>query len=100
MATAWEGLRALFGKLFTPVVQCAIGDPQISGNLGLRLPTPLRSLHGFQLEFFRKGTLLFWHDALPLDALFQVYFLRESPSSPVYRNWQPGSITKAENEKT
>jgi hypothetical protein len=27
--------------------------------------------------------LFFWHDALLSDALFQVYFLQESPSSPL-----------------
>src|SRR6266516_1885179 len=39
-------------------------------------------MYRFQLEFLCEGPLFFWHDALPLDALFQVYTLRESPSSP------------------
>src|SRR6266496_3682938 len=40
-------------------------------------------MYRFQLEFLCEGPLFFWHDALPLDALFQVYTLRESPSSPL-----------------
>ncbi len=83
MTTAWERLRASFGIFLTPVVQGAIGNAQITCDLGLRFPAPLHSLHRFQLEFLRKGALFFWHDALPLETLFQVYLLRESPSSPL-----------------
>src|SRR6266568_7950375 len=35
-----------------------------------------------------KGPLFLWHDALSLDATFQVYILRESRSSPTIEHTQ------------
>src|SRR6266496_4045460 len=55
-------------------------------------------MYRFQLEFLCEGPLFFWHDALPLDALFQVYTLRESPSSPFSHTYDTCTLFVCDHE--
>ncbi|SRR6266700_7244057 len=83
MPTAWKCLLPMLREFLPPVMQRTVGNTQITGNLRLRLPRSLHQLHRFLFELFRKSALFFWHDALLSDALFQIYILQESPSSPL-----------------
>ena len=48
---AGEGVElALFPELFAPMMQGALGNPHIVGDLRQRLLPILRQLHGFQLK--------------------------------------------------
>ena len=62
MSTARKGSLALLSKLLTPVMQRTVGNPQISGNLGLGLLAQFDEPDGFHLKFFRKGSLFLGHD--------------------------------------
>src|SRR6266702_189857 len=65
-------------------MQRTVGNPQISGNLGLGLLARLDELHRFHLKFSRKASLCLWHDlSLPVSGpLFQVYLPHFSGSRP------------------
>src|SRR5947209_2329660 len=84
MSTARKGLLALLSKLLTPVMQRTVGNPQISGNLGLGLLARLDELDRLHLKFSRKGSLFLGHDlSLPASGpLFQVYLPHFSGSRP------------------
>src|SRR6266568_2641406 len=97
MPTAWKCLLPMLREFLPPVMQRTVGNTQITGNLRLRLPRSLHQLHRFLFELFRKSALFFWHDALLSDALFQIYILQESPSSPLSlraAHWLAGWITR------
>jgi len=89
MSTADKGLLALIRQLLAPVVQRTSGNAQLARDLRLRFSTPLDSLHRFQFEFLGKRPQFFWHAALPLETLFQVYLLRESWSRPQINEDRP-----------
>src|SRR5512135_3489505 len=82
MPTAWKGLSPLLEKQLAPMVQSTIGYAQVTCHLRQRFLAGSGQLHGFHFKLARIGPLLFWHDALPLEAIIQLYLLRESPSSP------------------
>ncbi len=84
ISTARERLYPGFRKLLAPMMQGTVCNAQISCNLRLGFATRLHELYRFHLAFLREDFLVFWHDALHLDALFSVYILRESPSSPLF----------------
>ena len=68
---------------FAPVVQGAIGDPQIASNLRDTLAAALHQPHRFQLELFRKGSLFLWHLAPPFlwRSIFQLPLLHKTGAS-------------------
>jgi hypothetical protein len=84
MSTARKCLLALLSKLLTPVIERAVCNTQISGNLGLGLLARLDELDRFHLKFSGKYSLFLWHDlSLPVSgSLFQVYLPHFSGSRP------------------
>src|SRR6266699_4098014 len=85
-------LLALRSLQFTPVVQGAIGDPQVSSDLRDALAAGLHQPHRFQLELFSKRSLFLWHRAPPLlwSNIFQLPLLHKTGASSLGK-WEAGS---------
>src|SRR6266702_4256095 len=65
MSTARKRLLALLRKQLAPVMQRAVSNPTIPGNLRLRFVARSHQLDRFLLKFSRKGSLLLLHDPFP-----------------------------------
>ncbi|HEY1352148.1 MAG TPA: hypothetical protein VGF67_21215 [Ktedonobacteraceae bacterium] len=77
-----HGQERLVLQLWQTPCTGALCHSEISCHVRLGLAADLHELHRLSPQFLREDVLVFWHDALHLDALFPVSILRESPSSP------------------
>ena len=86
MTTAHKAVLALLSELRASMMQRAIGNTQIIGDLRQGLLAVLRQLHRFQLQLFRKCPLGLRHGLFPFcgDPFFQVYHLHLYESKPRY----------------
>src|SRR5258708_20214073 len=62
VATAREGIVAVFCEILAPLRQGAVRHAQFAGNLRLRFLAGLEQADRFHLKFFRVRLLLFLHD--------------------------------------
>src|SRR5215471_21690151 len=70
MPFAWERFGAVLSQLFAPLMNGAVGDAQLSGDLGDGLAAGLHQSDGFLFEFFGVGFLDLCHDD-PLPDLIE-----------------------------
>jgi hypothetical protein len=65
-------LLALLSQVLAPVIQCALTDPQVAGNLAHRFATALEESHGFPFELLGLGLLVLGHPPLLRESLFHI----------------------------
>jgi hypothetical protein len=65
-------LLALLSQVLAPVIQCALTDPQVAGNLAHRFATALEESHGFPFELLGLGLLVLAHPPLLRESLFHI----------------------------
>lgn len=78
VAFAGKCLLRLRPQLLAPLVQYALRNPQVAGNLGDRLLVTLAQMHRFQLEVpgvAPRTPLLFCHSPCPLREVCSLSFL-------------------------